>query len=196
MSTGSAPSLTTTMSRRNIEAPSFEFGTFEEQPFTEEQEALVMQSWWAMRLDVPKLGKRFFTLVMELAPEAKSLFSFLGDADADGPKNSVLLRAHCVMVFRMTCDAAVQLHQTGNVTLAPGLLKHIGATHVAKGVSPPFFWVLREAMLRSVEEMMGEKWSEEMEDAWGIAFDRLTDVIKEEMRVAKMSKLKSSSLTS
>lgn len=43
--------------------------------------------------------------------------------------------------------------------------------------------VVKEALLRTIEEAIGEeKWNEEMKNAWGEAYDQLAEAIKAEMK--------------
>ncbi|KAL0358550.1 UNVERIFIED_CONTAM: Non-symbiotic hemoglobin 2 [Sesamum angustifolium] len=108
---------------------------------SEKQEALVKESWEVMKHNIPDLSLRFFTLILEIAPAAKNMFSFLKDRD-EIPQNNPKLKAHAVKVFKM---------------------------------------VVKEALLRTVKEATGEKWSEEMNGAWAEAYDQLATAIKNEM---------------
>jgi len=42
--------------------------------------------------------------------------------------------------------------------------------------------VVKQALLRTVEEAVGEKWNEETKCAWGTAYDQLAAAIKAEMK--------------
>lgn len=42
--------------------------------------------------------------------------------------------------------------------------------------------VVKEALLRTVEKAMDEKYNEEMKDAWSEAYDQLAAAIKTEMK--------------
>ena len=42
--------------------------------------------------------------------------------------------------------------------------------------------MVKEALLRTVKEGMGEKWSEEMGNAWTKAYHHLASAIKAEMK--------------
>ncbi|KAJ8528500.1 hypothetical protein K7X08_022192 [Anisodus acutangulus] len=148
--------------------------------FTDKQEALVKDSWEAMKQNIPQLSLRFFSLILEIAPSTKNMFSFLKDSD-EIPQNNPKLKAHAVKVFKMTCESAVQLREKGEVVVGDTTLKYLGSVHVQKGVIDPHFEVVKEALLRTVEESMGEKWSDEMKEAWGEAYDQLAAAIKAEM---------------
>ncbi|KAK2976339.1 hypothetical protein RJ640_014170 [Escallonia rubra] len=150
--------------------------------FTEKQEALVKESWELMKQNIPGNSLRFFTLILEIAPAARSMFSFLRDSD-EIPQNNPKLKAHAVKVFKMTCEAAIQLREKGEVVVSDITLKYLGSVHLQRGVADPHFEVVKEALLRTVEEAVGgEKWSEEMKSAWGEAYDQLASAIKAEMK--------------
>ncbi|KAL2525915.1 Non-symbiotic hemoglobin 2 [Abeliophyllum distichum] len=149
--------------------------------FTEKQESLVKESWEVMKQNVSELSLRFFTLILNIAPSAKSMFSFLKNTD-EIPQNNPKLKAHAVKVFKMTCESAIQLREKGKVVVADTTLKWLGAVHLQKGVNDPHFEVVKEALLRTVKEAMGEKWSEEMKGAWTEAYDQLATAIKDEIK--------------
>ncbi|XP_058083581.1 non-symbiotic hemoglobin 2 [Magnolia sinica] len=149
--------------------------------FTEQQEVLVKESWEVMKLNIPDLSLRFFTTILEIAPAAKGMFSFLKDSD-EVPQNNPKLKAHAVKVFKMTCESAVQLREKGEVLVAENTLKNLGSVHVKKGVIDAHFEVVKEALLRTIQAALGEKWSDEMGGAWGEAYDQLAAAIKAEMK--------------
>ncbi|KAL3520796.1 hypothetical protein ACH5RR_018945 [Cinchona calisaya] len=148
---------------------------------TEKQEALVKESWELMKQDIPLHSLRLFTLILEKAPAAKDMFSFLRDTD-EIPQNNPKLRAHAAKVFKLTCESAAQLREKGEVVIADTTLKWLGSVHVQKGVLAPHFEVVKEALLRTIKAAMGEKWSEEMNDAWAEAYDQLAAAIIGEMQ--------------
>ncbi|KAL5733619.1 hypothetical protein ACOSP7_032958 [Xanthoceras sorbifolium] len=149
--------------------------------FTEKQEALVKESWEILKQDIPENSLRFFAIILEIAPAAKAMFSFLRDSD-EIPQNNAKLKAHAIKVFKMTCDSAVQLREKGEVKVVDTTLKYLGSVHLKSGVIDPHFEVVKEALLRTMKGAVGEKWSEEMECAWGEAYDQLAAAIKAEMK--------------
>ncbi|VFQ63438.1 unnamed protein product [Cuscuta campestris] len=169
--------------------------------FTEKQEALVKDSWEkVMKPNMSQLSLRFFTLIVEKAPEARNMFSFLkmnstdGDDDeaeeegeedaitaAGNNPNNKLIKSHALIVFKLTCDSAIQLKEKGEVLVGRTTLKFLGDIHLQKGVTSPHFEVVKEALLQTVKEAMGERWNEEMNEAWGEAYDHLATAIKDEM---------------
>ncbi|KAF3966169.1 hypothetical protein ACB098_06G190200 [Castanea mollissima] len=148
--------------------------------FTEKQEALVKESWKVMKQNIPEHSLRFFTLILEMAPAVKNMLPFLKDSD-EIPQNDPTLKAHAFIVFKMTCDSAIQLREKGQVVLRDVLLKHLGSVHLEKGVVNSHFEVGTEALLGTIKEAVGESWSDEMGGAWGEAYDQLAATIKTQM---------------
>nr|P09187.1 RecName: Full=Leghemoglobin-1; AltName: Full=Leghemoglobin I [Medicago sativa]CAA31750.1 unnamed protein product [Medicago sativa] len=144
--------------------------------FTDKQEALVNSSWEAFKQNLPRYSVFFYTVVLEKAPAAKGLFSFLKNSAE--VQDSPQLQAHAEKVFGLVRDSAVQLRATGGVVLGDATL---GAIHVRKGVVDPHFVVVKEALLKTIKEAAGDKWSEELNTAWEVAYDALATAIKKAM---------------
>ncbi|AES96798.1 hypothetical protein MtrunA17_Chr5g0417631 [Medicago truncatula] len=144
--------------------------------FTENQEALVNSSWEAFKQNLPKYSVLFYTIILDKAPAAKGMFSFL--KDSAGVQDSPKLQAHAEKVFGMVRDSAVQLRVKGEVVLGDATL---GAIHIQKGVVDPHFVVVKEALLKTIKEVSEDKWSEELNTAWEIAYDGLASAIKKAM---------------
>ncbi|KAL9240225.1 hypothetical protein vseg_014470 [Gypsophila vaccaria] len=149
--------------------------------FTEQDEALVKESWAILNQNIPENSLRFFSIILEIAPAAKELFSFLRDSN-EIPQNNPKLKAHAVKVFKMTCETAIQLRESGAALVGETTLKYLGAIHLKSGVADPHFEVVKEALLKTIEEAVGDKWTEEMKCAWGAAYDQLAAAIKAEMK--------------
>ncbi|KAL5981815.1 Non-symbiotic hemoglobin 2 [Asimina triloba] len=81
-----------------------------------------------------------------------------------------------------TCEAAVQLREKGEVVVPENTLQYLGTVHLQKGVADAHFEVVKEALLKTIQGSMGEKWSEEMKCAWAEAYDQLAAAIKAQMK--------------
>ncbi|GAU42441.1 hypothetical protein TSUD_247830 [Trifolium subterraneum] len=143
--------------------------------FTDKQEALVNSSFELFKQN-PGNSVLFYTIILEKAPAAKGMFSFL--KDSAGVQDSPKLQAHAGKVFGMVRDSAAQLQTTGKVVLGDDTL---GAVHIQKGVVDPHFVVVKEALLKTIKEVSGGNWSEELNNAWEVAYDGLATAIKASM---------------
>ncbi|KAJ1382970.1 Leghemeoglobin, iron-binding site [Sesbania bispinosa] len=155
--------------------------TVEATGFTEEQEALVVKSWNAMKKNSAELSLKFFAKILEIAPAAKQLFSFLRDSDVPLEQNPKL-KPHAMSVFLMTCESAVQLRKAGKVTVRESNLKKLGATHFKSGVKEEHFQVTKLALLETIKEAVPDMWSPAMKNAWEEAHDQLANAIIAEMK--------------
>ncbi|KAK7274941.1 hypothetical protein RIF29_16043 [Crotalaria pallida] len=151
--------------------------------FSEQQAVLVKSSWEEFNSNIPKYTHRFFTLVVEIAPATKDLFSFLKGSNEVPQNNPDLQQAHGVKFFKLVYEAAIQLQDKGEVA-TDATLKNLGAVHVAKGVIEPYFEVVKKALLETIKEVVGNKWTDELGNAWVVAYDELAIVIKKEMKNA------------
>ncbi|XP_043709254.1 hemoglobin-2 [Telopea speciosissima] len=149
--------------------------------FSEEQEALVVKSWAVMKPNAGELGMKMFLRIFEIAPVAKTLFSFL--KDAEGPlEHNQKLKTHSVAVFVMACESAVQLRKSGKPTARESSITKLAATHIKSGVVDAHFEVVKTALLETIKDAVPEMWSPEMQGAWGEAYDELATAIKKEMK--------------
>ncbi|KAF8021214.1 hypothetical protein BT93_G1600 [Corymbia citriodora subsp. variegata] len=170
---------------------------------TEKQEVLVKESWEILQQNVPEYSIRFYQRIMEVAPEAKNLFSFLRDSDEiprTTPTSKLTPRrsSSCLHLFfpflgdftytvsslclTQTCESVIQLRERGAVTIEDSTMKHLGSLHLKIGVTDRHFDVVRDALLRTIEGAVGEKWSKEMEGAWGTGYDQLAAAIQAAMK--------------
>ncbi|KAK2430849.1 Leghemoglobin 1 [Trifolium repens] len=142
--------------------------------YTEKQESLVNSSYDSFKQNLSANSVLFYTIILEKAPAAKELFSFLkGSATV---QDSPQLQGHAEKVFGLVRDAAGQLRATGTVVLGDASL---GGIHVQKGVVDPHFVVVKEALLKTIKQTSGD--SAELSTAWEVAYDALAAAIKKAM---------------
>nr|prf hemoglobin,leg [Glycine max] len=138
--------------------------------FTEKQDALVSSSFEAFKANIPQYSVVFYTSILEKAPAAKDLFSFLANpTDGVNPK----LTGHAEKLFALVRDSAGQLKASGTVVADAAL----GSVHAQKAVTNPEF-VVKEALLKTIKAAVGDKWSDELSRAWEVAYDELAAAIK------------------
>ncbi|XP_014513332.1 leghemoglobin-2 [Vigna radiata var. radiata] len=139
--------------------------------FSDKQEALVNGAYEAFKADIPKYSVVFYTSILEKAPAAKNLFSFLANGvDPSNPK----LTAHAEKLFGLVRDSAAQLKASGAVVADAAL----GAVHSQKAVNDAQFLVVKEALVKTLKEAVGAKWSDELSGAVEVAYDELAAAIK------------------
>ncbi|KAJ1435819.1 Leghemeoglobin, iron-binding site [Sesbania bispinosa] len=73
--------------------------------FTEKQEVLVNTAHAAFKQNLPANSVMFFTCILEKAPAAKGMFSFLKDSEVS--PNNPKLQAHAEKLFAMVLKEAM-----------------------------------------------------------------------------------------
>ncbi|ONK74598.1 uncharacterized protein A4U43_C03F8140 [Asparagus officinalis] len=150
--------------------------------YTEEQEALVQNSWNIMKKNATEWAMKFFARSYQRAPSAANMFSFLRDASNVPPESNPKLKIHALSVFVMICESAAQLREEGVVTVRDTTLKKLGGSHYKHGVTDEHFEGVKLALLDTIKEAVPEMWGPDMNDAWASAYDQLAAAIKQEMK--------------
>jgi hemoglobin-like flavoprotein len=154
--------------------------------YSKESEHLVKKSWEILKKDAQCNGINFFRKVFEIAPGAKSMYSFLRDSTIPFEENPKV-KNHARYVFLMTGDAAIQLGEKGTYEVLDSKLHKLATTHVNAGVTDDQFEIVKTAILYAIEMGVPQMWSPELKAAWGEAYDMIADALKAEMRAQRAS---------
>ncbi|KAK7356574.1 hypothetical protein VNO80_15848 [Phaseolus coccineus] len=76
------------------------------------------------------------------------------------------------------CETQLSNLKTKGTVVADAKL---GFVHAEKKVTDAQFAVVKEALLKTIKEAVGEKWNEELSNAWEIAYDEMAAAIKKAM---------------
>lgn len=134
-------------------------------PLTEEMKLAVADSWKLVAEDLTGHGIVFFKRVFELAPEALGLFSF---KDEENLYESEALKKHATKVMTTVGVAVAGLADVAK--LVP-VLESLGQRHKARGVLPVHYDVVGAALLYALQKGLGEKWTDDVKDAWTSVYD-------------------------
>lgn len=107
--------------------------------------------------DAKTLARSLYRHLFEIAPETRSIFR-------EGVDEQAERMARAMMAF-------VQ-HLDDPTTLAP-MFERLAARHDSLGIEKDHFGPVGTALLRSLEEQLGEAWTTETEAAWRAAYDLL-----------------------
>ena len=117
---------------------------------TEEQKELVQESMMYILPNASKIGETFYKNLFIAAPEVEPLF-----------KNNISEQAKKLMdVVQHAVDALNHFDQ-----LIP-TLHNLGKKHAAYGAKPEHFPVVRDVLIQTYKEIIGEMFTEEMAAAW------------------------------
>ena len=128
---------------------------------TEAQISLVQSSFVHVLPIADTAGQLLYGRIFTLAPETRSLF----DDDIE-PQAKRLMTA-----VKAAVDGLGNLEQ-----IAPFLVK-LGARHIRYGVRPEHFGVVAEALLWTLEQGLGDLFTEDVREAWIAAWGVIADAM-------------------
>ncbi len=124
------------------------------------------------------LGNLYFDRLFELEPEAKAIFGFDKNADVMSELSKAPRFIKHAKYFIQMIDKALGMLGP-DIELLTEILLDLGAKHVGYGVKPEYFPSMGRALIHSVKEQLGDKFSEEMKDAWVEVYGALSyDMIR------------------
>lgn len=130
---------------------------------TPEQKEQVQETWKLVEPISETAADLFYGKLFELAPEVKPLFK--SDIKDQGKK-----------LMQMIGVAVAGLDNLGELTPAVAAL---GKRHVGYGVEDAHYNVVGEALLWTLGQGLGEKFTDEVKEAWTIVYTTLAGVMME-----------------
>ena len=112
--------------------------------------------------DTESFSGRFYDKVFAAAPSIRALF-----------KNDMAMQGR--MLTHMLIGIVYSLSRPEHLVLG---LKTLGKSHQKYGVRPEHYPIVKEALLETIEEQMGENSSDKVRDAWSQALDLVTNAMK------------------
>lgn len=112
--------------------------------------------------DEDEFSTIFYEKVFELAPEVKALFR-----------------------INMTDQGRLLTHMLGGIVYSLSIPNHLktglarlGASHTAYGVKPEYYPIVKQAMIETIDEVLGENRTDKTMAAWSSALDFVIDTMK------------------
>lgn len=130
---------------------------------TPQQKELVQQTWTMVVPIADKAAELFYGRLFELEPEYKKMFK--NDMTEQGKK------------LMKTINIAVAA--LDDVEPLVPVLKQMGADHAGYGVVERDYNVVGAALLWTLEQGLGEAFTDEVKSAWGAVYELLASVMKE-----------------
>ncbi len=118
---------------------------------------LIRDSFHRLQPDVAAASRLFYHRLFEIAPEFRAMFR--SDMDGQG------------MRFMSTLGVIVQ-HLDDPQALRP-YLERLAQGHAAYGVKPEHFQPMGQALILTMQEIIGEDFPEGAATAWEAAYDHL-----------------------
>ena len=130
---------------------------------TPQQKELVQKTWTMVVPIADKAAELFYGRLFELEPEYKAMFK--NDMSEQGKK------------LMKTINIAVEA--LDDVEPLIPVLKKMGADHVGYGVKDRDYNVVGAALLWTLEQGLGEAFTDEVKNAWAAVYELLASVMKE-----------------
>lgn len=130
---------------------------------TPQQKELVQTTWTMVVPIADKAAELFYGRLFELEPEYKKMFK--NDMTEQGKK------------LMKTINIAVAA--LDDVEPLVPVLKQMGADHAGYGVVERDYNVVGAALLWTLEQGLGEAFTDEVKSAWGAVYELLASVMKE-----------------
>ena len=123
----------------------------------------VQVSWRLIVPHMDTLASLFYFRLFELEPSLKPLF-----------KRDIQTQSH--KLVSMLDTAVRNLHQAEKIIPA---VQALGRRHVGYGAKPEHYNIVAEALLWTLEQGLGDAFTEEVEQAWTDAYMLLATVMQE-----------------
>lgn len=134
---------------------------------TPEQIAIVQSNFDAVEPIADKAAELFYGKLFEIAPEVKPMFT--SDIAEQGKK-----------LMTMIGIAVRGLNDLDKIVPA---VQNLGRNHVGYGVKEEHFGPVAESLLWTLEQGLGEAWTDEAKEAWttvyGVLSSTMIDAMKE-----------------
>lgn len=132
-------------------------------PLTASQLGIIRTSFDAVRKNFEPASTFFYEELFRRAPELRELFR--DDLAGQGMK------------FMSTLATIVDgLHQPQDLSAQYG---ELGRLHGALGVTSTMFPPMGEALIATVKDTMGDRFSEEVAEVWRVAYDDMSEALIE-----------------
>jgi len=130
---------------------------------TPQQKELVQSTWTMVVPIADKAAELFYGRLFELEPEYKKMFK--NDMTEQGKK---LMKTISIAVAALD-----------DVEPLVPVLKKMGADHVGYGVKDRDYNVVGATLLWTLEQGLGEAFTDEVKNAWAAVYELLATVMKE-----------------
>ena len=139
---------------------------------TPEQIAIVQSNFSAVEPIADKAAELFYGKLFEIAPQVKPMFK--GDMTAQGKKLMIMI--------------GVAVRGLNNLDSIVPAVRNLGKTHVAYGVKEEHFAPVAEALLWTLEQGLGDAWTDEAKEAWTLTYTLLATTMIDAMKEVEASK--------
>lgn len=129
------------------------------------------------------LRHSFVYSLFDKCPQTKPLFGFPIDIDPASPEllNSKRFKMHAAYMIQMLDTALNMLGP--DIELLTEIMEELGVKHVRYGVKPEMFAMMGEALMTTLEQVLGKEYNAAVKEAWRVTYHELSqDMIRPMMK--------------
>nr|XP_020470150.1 neuroglobin-like isoform X2 [Monopterus albus] len=144
----------------------FEMNTEDSPPahLSENQIQMIKESWKVIQDDIAKVGIIMFVRLFETHPECKDVFFLFRDVeDLERLRTNRELRAHGLRVMSFIEKSVARLNQLERLE---ALALELGKSHYNYNAPPKYYSYVGAEFIISVQPILKERWTAELEEAW------------------------------
>ncbi len=131
---------------------------------TPEQKRLVQQTWHQVAPAAEIVSALFYDRLFALDPKLRALFD---GVDLQRQREKLILALSSVVLRLDELEALVPQ------------IEDLGRRHAELGVSNTHYETVGAALLATLKTGLGEAWTEEVRDAWTVAYGAIADVMRD-----------------
>jgi nitric oxide dioxygenase len=135
---------------------------------------LLRNSYPKIEPNADQIGAIFYQKLFEMAPQTRALFG--EDMTAQRAKFMSVVKELVSLHLRSLISLPVTMLENSETALPA--LHALGKRHVAFGVVPAHFDLMRKALLDTFGEVLGSDFTPDLREAWEAAFDLMANVMK------------------
>lgn len=134
---------------------------------------IVRQSFQPILEDTTRVGDLFYKRLTETAPDVVAIFG--NYFDNGGNKFQVISE---VVNRHMRSLLSMRVTPGGQMAPVPPAVRQLGQRHAKHAITDAQFAHMKEALLWTLEEVLGGEFSAETRTAWSHAYDTLAEMIQ------------------
>ncbi|XP_026514694.1 cytoglobin-1-like [Terrapene carolina triunguis] len=145
-------------------------------PLADAQKERIQESWRILHDNIARVGIIVFIRLFETHPECKDVFFLFRDIeDLEQLKMNKELRAHGLRVMSFIEKSVARLDQEDKLEQ---LAFELGRSHFRYNAPPKYYEYVGIQFISTVQPILKERWTPEVEEAWQSLFKYLTDTMK------------------
>ncbi|KAF2358059.1 Globin [Trinorchestia longiramus] len=145
---------------------------------TEEEKAMIRETWHDVETSVAKVGVVMFAKLFETHPDVQESFMSFRGVALQEIQQSKQLKNHALRVMGFVQKAVARLDEPEKMK---AIADELGAKHGTYGVYPAYIDLIGPQFIMAMQCSLESRWESQVEDAWLKLFQSVAYVMKSAM---------------